>query len=176
MNKEIKRKYSFNKINFLLKNICIIDRFLIIIMIILFIQLVITIYVPKMDTDFEARKIDLVLRTTLSSIFGYFLSSNFMRNSRGAKFSINNTKKEDMTRSENVKDFNTLLEKEEYYKFSQIFIVGAIAIVSIIILVVARNIGIPYNLDTVSALSQLRDLVGGSIGFLIGNPINLKKE
>lgn len=63
-----------------LAKIHLVDKFLIIFMIILLLQSSYNLFVYE-STSAEANSIDIIIRTSTAAIFGYFLSTNFIRHS-----------------------------------------------------------------------------------------------
>ena len=155
--------------------------------------------------------IDILIRTTEASVFGYFLSANFIKKDRVFKGNSNSKKEEsirddenkDITRrmiddnSENAVDYindntknanNYVQSKQDKYTSNyknnnydedstteqQIIIVTVIGIISLISIIMARD----FNIDTTvssATISQLRDFVSGSVGFLLGCPTKTNK-
>ncbi len=141
-------------------HIKIVDRFLIVIMVILLMQSIYCIFDPA-DTELMS-SIDVVLRTTIAAIFGYFISVNFIKSESKQPDEKPRIPDEENTVNDNVSNL-------------QIYIIGSICIVSIFILIIARNFS-GLNTATIPVITQFRDIVCGSIGFFIGVPsANLKK-
>lgn len=121
--------------------------------------------------------IEVVFRTTLSSIFGFLLSSNIKFNKKERSIKIEDIKKELIkieenidTLDESVKEKIEDFELEPYYKYKDINLVQiSIALVICIICIFVLGILlITNNLENIQSISQLRDLMGSSVGFLIG--------
>lgn len=131
-----------------LKKLKLVDLFIIIILIILFLHLCISLFKGNEISQAYA-KIDLVFRTVLSSIFGYVLSSNFISNK--------------------VAEPKVIVDKENIKKERniQVIIIGTMAIIILFMLVITRHFLQDINLNE-STLSQMRDICVGCIGFLIG--------
>ncbi len=138
----------FNQI----KRIKMVDKFIIIILIILVINSAVSIFFVDDGTKQTAVKLDLVFRTTLSSMIGYVLSSNFISN-----------KVPTITKVEILVDEE--LEKRE--KNIQLMIIGIVAITCIVTLLVARHLCYDHNLNGLN-IALLTDICVGCIGFLIG--------
>ena len=139
--------------------ISVVDKLLLAIMIILLCQSILSIFhstAPESQSD----TIDIVARTSLASIFGYFLSGNF-----ASKNSHNDAKTIVAYSSHN--ELPDDQDKQYSCTKSQTLIIAAICIVSLATLIIIRNFAqiTPNNLATVS---QLRDFVSSSIGFLVG--------
>ncbi len=135
-----------------IKRIKMVDKFIIIILTILVINSAVSIFFVDDGTKQTAVKIDLVLRTTLSSIVGYVLSSNFISN-----------KVPTINKCEEIVDEE--LKKKE--RNIQLMIIGTVAIVSIITLLIARHFCYDRNLNGLN-IALLTDICVGCIGFLIG--------
>lgn len=106
-------------------------------------------------------KIDVVIRTTMASIFGYFVSSNFVKN--------------DICDSGlDPNSFESKHFKEEQKKLNkkhdlQIKIVGSVCVISMFFLFIIRYFAYADN-DSLAYVFLFRDFVCTSIGFLIGMP------
>ena len=67
------------------------------------------------------------------------------------------------------------VERENERETLQIILISSVGMVSLLFLLVMRNSGmVPLTDSALSASSQLRDFLSGSIGFLLGYPV--KKE
>ncbi|MEG0108059.1 MAG: hypothetical protein RR275_00535 [Lachnospiraceae bacterium] len=168
---------KYNLINRLfqgLRKIKIADKFLIIIMLILMLQSMYGIFFHNHFNEITT-SIDVVVRTTIAGIFGYFISVNFIKN-EAVEEPREYKESQESQESQNMNAQN-LTGKERIprsflcssaYK-AQILIVGSICILSLLILLTARNFS---NLDhtTMPIIIQLRDLISGSVGFFIGMP------
>lgn len=133
------------------------DRFLLIFMVILQVQTAHNLFFNELAGK-NAAALDVVIRTTAAAIFGYFISAGF----RGE---ANDSDVVDPIKSEQKiscdKDYNRRIRQ-------QTIIVASIGISSLLFLILARN----YNETTIashSTISQMRDFVSGSVGFLIGH-------
>lgn len=183
-------KKSLDKIN-------LIDKCLIIFMMILMFQSIYNLFVNEANLNGGAT-IDILIRTTEASVFGYFLSANFIKKDRLFK---GNSKKEESINSdensENAVDFindnsknanNYVQSKQDEYipkskdnnydendtSEQQIIIVTVIGIISLIAIIMVRNCNLDTT-DSVATISQLRDFVSGSVGFLLGCPTKTNK-
>lgn len=151
------------------------------------------------DTE-AARSVDIVAHTTIASIFGYFISLNFVKNeTQGGHFPVSDTHhsrsySQASTGSEigfkSGMDLNDE-EKARQTSFSpasvasspfgssaeirpssnrlQIQIVGTLCLFSVIALIYMRYF-VEITAEQTAALLQFRDIICGSIGFLIGMP------
>lgn len=129
---------------------------LVIIGIILFICVMIIALYGSVDEGI-AKSLEIVFRSSLASVFGFLLSSNMKRCNDKLKKEImrSSYECEDERETYNYKDGNIV----------QIVIAISISIVSTIFILVIYLLNITHN---VGALSQIRDLMCTSIGFLIG--------
>lgn len=171
------------------------DKSLILIMIILIIQCIHNLYnVDPTNTNYIS--INVVIRTSVAAIFGYFLSSNFLaenkaridEETRKEKLEIieqvmenKKIRKElqseydNVTNSEDYKEKEDVIKEEEEKYVCNRYLQNLVAVSICIILVLSLIIGVNFKLindGSVATISQFRDLVSGSIGFLIGNSSN----
>lgn len=145
------------------RNICIVDRFLLLYMLILFIYLVFHIFTGT-DTAQESNTIDIIVRTSIAAIFGYFISSNF-GSTNHQNLSIQSTEeKEPLPYIESVK--NVPENSETRCSKIQVIIVATIGFLSLIILFITRFFQ-DVTPELAVMISQLRDFVSACIGFLI---------
>ena len=132
-------------INIIINKIGMIDLFLIIFMCILLAQTSYNLINNEINPNLNS--IDTVVRTTTAGLFGYFMGKNFV-----CSYAIVQNKK--------------CLDKG--VNNIQIIIIAIIGIVSLIILIYVRNVNLDLT-NRVASLSQLRDFVSSSTGFLISN-------
>lgn len=191
-----KSKNSFRKA---CSKIHLIDKCLIIIMFLLLIQSAFGLFF-EVASSAEINTIDIIIRTATASIFGYFLSSNFICHGSGEPPKKSDSKEAASIDSEHPVGFKNKLgfsgsqnsekpmesgkisftPKEEdatelyTHNHLQIIITTAIAIFCLIILTIIRNSagpdGVPFTASAQATISQFRDLISGCIGFLIGVP------
>lgn len=127
--------------------------------------------------------LEVVFRSTLASAFGFLLSSNIKSNNKKKKDELENAKlelksvKEELYSMQkqysedelSIESIETCeLERSYTYRdinIVQISIALSVCLVSIFILC---GLLITDNLQNVPAVSQIRDLMCSSIGFLIG--------
>lgn len=173
------------------------DKCLIIIMVILMIQTAHNLFFHEIAMQ-DSGTIDVAIRTTTAGIFGYFISANFHSGNKNiSKSNHKNTSSHDIATSSNISShpkarigFGTELGESELHsgyansvKKSeteprddvQIVIIAAIGIVCLILLLIARNYS-TINTASVATLSQLRDFISGSVGFLIGHSTQYEKS
>lgn len=162
------------------------DKALIIIMLILLIQSIHNLFNPE-PTEATALSVNIIIRTSIASIFGYFLSENFLKNnltkSNNSIPTINKTKIDDNNSEDNT---NNLIScnnnpknsnSKEYIcnKTLQIIVALTVCIISLLSLIIGNS----FNLIPPSAnptVIQFRDLISGCIGFLVGHSSNSKKS
>lgn len=181
----------FKSLKMILKNVRLVDKCLIIFMVIFMGQTIYNLFINESISQ-NSNLLDVVVRTTSASIFGYFISGNFLNRNKNKENicpkQVDFLDKESLFLSNDSKvnsEYNRLQsieeigEKEtfgEAYENNispkeinnqQIIIVTIIGIVSAIVLIIDRN----CNYSTTYALgslSQLRDFVSGCVGFLLG--------
>ncbi len=150
------------------RNISFLDKVLIVFMIILLCELIFIMIDETQLTELEGR-IEVVFRTSAASIFGYFLSSNFLNRSHE-----DNRKKEPAKKKEAAPQRLSIKEKTAIN--FQIVVAAFIGLVSIAVLIYIRNFDEPGNLANVASVSQFRDFFSASVGFLLGDVSNRNKE
>lgn len=146
----------------------LVDKCLIVIMAILLLQSAYSLIVHEGGTALSG-DIDTIVRTSAASIFGYFLSANFIRR--------DNEKQEVGSES---------LEQEQdqgHFMVSgrlQILIAAGIGGFCLLTLILVRdmegitNVAPPQS--AVVTVTQFRDFVSGCVGYLIGCPTSGKKS
>lgn len=121
--------------------------------------------------------IEVVFRTTLASVFGFLLSSNIKFNKKERSIKIEDIKKELIkieenigTLEENIEEKAEDCELESYYKYKDINLVqiSIALIICIMCIFVLGVLSMSNNLENIQAISQIRDLMCSSVGFLIG--------
>lgn len=163
-----------------LSKIHLIDKCLILIMFLLLVQSAYSLF-SNVEPSFEISTIDIIVRTTTASIFGYFLSSNFIRQPGGesAEQDDYNEKElkvseiETVSQKETAENKGTMTENQ-----LQIIITTSIAVFCLLTLIFVRDTSGFAETDltpsSLAIISQFRDLVSGCIGFLIGVPTTRK--
>lgn len=120
--------------------------------------------------------IEVVFRSTLASVFGFLLSSNIKGNKIQRKKEIEKIQAQlkeiesDLDILDEGKKTYGNCELENNYSYREINLVQII-IASTICIISILSIGIlliTNNLENIPAVSQIRDLMCSSIGFLIG--------
>lgn len=129
--------------------ICIVDRFLILFMAVLLLYTLIHIFAGMSGAQ-EKNTIDVIVRTSLAAIFGYFVSGNFAASSTSGKPPY----------------LEASSVSENRCSKTQIYIVALIGLASLVILIIARHSANSTS-ELTATVSQLRDFVASSIGFLV---------
>lgn len=187
------------------KNVSFKDKGLLVLIIIFMLQSIHNLYTIE-STNPDYVTVNIIVRTGIASIFGYFLSNNFLigtindeEESKLDKLErISKTlKEENLSMEKKLEVLSSTIEECEYieqekqvkdnndennkdYKKERRYLcnkilqsqitVGIALVISIVLI-----IGIDFNfIKGVSGatISQFRDLINGSIGFLIGSPSN----
>lgn len=126
--------------------------------------------------------LEVVFRTTLASVFGFLLSSNIKINSKKKnaeieriKLQLKNVETELKTAESEMekldKNKNKSCDLELNYMYNNEINIVQISIalgISAVCISILGGLLITNNLDNVPAVSQIRDLMCSSIGFLIG--------
>ena len=122
----------------------------------------------------EFSSIDVIVRTSTASIFGYFLSANFIKHKPPSE--------NQQTKSSGGAEINIAEQKESeevaeaiVENKMQIIIATAMGLFCLISLLVLRNISdwkpdFAGSSSTAATIAQFRDFVSGCVGFLIGCP------
>lgn len=143
------------------RNVKLVDQYVIIIMVVLLLQSLLTLLLSR-EPDLLGVRIDTVLRTTMASIFGYIVSSNFI-GGRGDSESAEYENKN------NVPQTRQQIRQSEV----QIRLVGRICVFSVFVLLIIRYCLQSGDMMT-AYVSLYRDFVSGCVGFLIGMPAEEK--
>lgn len=165
--------------------ICLKDKSLILIMFLLLIYCIYNLFMPAALTPTDT-SIDVVFRSTLASIFGYFLSGNFLRREEVGDKPIPGTNlilplNNKDTNNNNTDKDNSCIDTDnisslKYYicnKTSQIMIAVSICIIAILALMIGKIFKI-FTADPTPTIIQFRDIISSCIGFLLGHS-NQKK-
>lgn len=174
----------------------LVDKFLIIFMALLLLQSTHSIFIAGNSTR-EAGDIDIIVRTSTAAVFGYFLSTNFIRRSSEGK--TNGTLSEASTiRPATGSGIQNKIgfappdaapeepitlgsaRNQEYPKPDeaaasrlQIIVASVIGIFCLLVLMLLRNtpgMAVGATSSAMATAMQFRDLISGCIGFLIGCP------
>lgn len=165
-----------------IKLLSISDKSLIIISFILLTQCIVSLFTKNAPTK-QSGNIDVVLRSSIASIFGYFISGNFINNNNSTlnNTSEKNTLNENFTNNKNNPTLNntnaqnTLNENPIIPRSVQITLVSTFGVASLIVLMLARNF-VPMWDSDLQTIDLLKDMISGCIGFLIGQPYNGKHK
>lgn len=169
------------------KEIAISDKSLIIIMAILLLQCIYNLFNPEPLTT-NGISINVIIRTTVAAIFGYFLSENFLNHELIKSKTSNiilplnieeNNKKNDLENCP-LKNQNNIQEKsklKDYIcnKTFQVLIALTVCIISLLCLIIGNN----FNLiapGTNPTVIQFRDIISSCVGFLLGHSSNSNKS
>lgn len=161
------------------RSLYLVDRLLLVFMTILLIQSAHSLFSCEQAMQNSAT-LNAVIRTAAASIFGYFISAGFQGRSNQDD-SVENTAIGVSTETETDGEARVKVTVDRSEGLinqrlrQQIIIVALIGIFSLLILVAACN-NTTTAPDAVAALSQLRDLVSGSIGFLIAHAGAVRNE
>lgn len=163
--------------------------FLILFMLILMLYTAIGLFIGMTDSQ-NSNMVDIIIRTSSAFIFGYFISSNFVKLSKPDSTTVSYNNNLNIMAQEN--DLNTQLknqirfvmpgdvEKAESGKTSvtgysldivqsgklQMCIVSSIGICSLILLFITKFLAQTIS-EASAVISQLRDFVSSCMGFLI---------
>ena len=113
--------------------------------------------------------IESMFRTTVSSVFGFLLSSNIKNDNKKNTISIKNLRYESPKEQSSSKD-DDFCEYSDIYKTIEVNIIQILValLTTIISIIVLSILLVTNNLDNVASISQIRVLMCSSIGFLIG--------
>lgn len=123
------------------------------------------------DEKGPANDIDVIVRTASASIFGYFLSANFMHRESIQKEHTDTDPEQEVTAQ--------MVEPEEEPRTGsgqfQILVAAGIGLFCLTLLILLRNVpgwgsGVEHSASTSATVAQFRDFVSGCVGFLIGSP------
>ncbi len=112
----------------------------------------------KADSEELAQSLDIVIRTTLGSVFGYLLTT-LVTSNKGKYSKIMVKIKKDYKPKEETMLFNNII----------IIIVSIVCLYSLSILLFARNFSDYFvlNNSSISTITQYRDFIATTIGALI---------
>lgn len=171
----------------LITKIGLVDRFLILFMLILLLYTAIGLFTGMSDSQNDDM-VDTIIRTSAASIFGYFISSNFVKtntttdsysdnlnipaqaNDENLNVQLSNQNEfvtsADVT-EEPVKTYVTELSSDQISCSKlQVIIVSAIGGCALILLFITKFF-IAETSEISATVSQLRDFVSACIGFLV---------
>lgn len=154
-----RRQAFFEELKHDWDNINLAAKALILIGILIFISVLFIAFNQNVSKDVYSA-IEVIFRTSLASIFGFLLSSKLK----------NNNDKDVLKNNSITMDIEDCDEDREGYNFKegnsvQILIAFIICIVCIIAILFIYVLNLAQNID---AISQLRDLMCSSLGFILG--------
>lgn len=171
------------KIKDLIGKICLVDRFLMLFMLILLLYTAVNLFTDTISSQ-DTNTIDVIIRTSSAAVFGYFVSSNFIKTNssdttQGQNISpevlnVNTEKRIESaafpdtakTETETASIRESTTPVSVYYNKMQIAIVSVIGILSLILLFVAGKL-CEITPETSATVSQLRDFISACVGFLV---------
>ena len=173
----------------IMTSICLVDIMLVLYMLVLLCYLTVHLF-TGIEPEKESNTIDIIVRTSAAAVFGYFISRNFGRKAGG---SVTGTvsavsrqkidagtgqigfraqlasESEEIVQNDAdmlVTDTTEQLQSSVCCDRIQVVVVSIIGLFSLIVLLVARQF--PSTAAEYTAIvSQLRDFLSASIGFLI---------
>ena len=138
----------------------------------------------------------VIIRTTIASIFGYFLSENFLNHNRNqqknSRTEITVTSDDNININDYLKTSNnnnvtskfktknksaTVQTESKYYicnRTLQVIIALSVCIITLGSLLIAHDFHL-ISEDTNPTIIQFRDLIASCIGFLLGSSKNTTK-
>lgn len=135
-----------NKILNFYKSLPFTEKVLLLFMTIIYFQITYNLFFNELSSS-DYNPIDTIVRTAAASIFGYFLGKNIEE------------------KEEDPKEVTVV--KTNYNKTKKnTIIISIIGIVSLLIMLTVRNFT-TINTTSVSTLSQLKDFVSATVGFLV---------
>lgn len=173
-------------------SIHLVDKCLLIILGLLMLQSAVNLFVHEVNSA-ETNGIDVVVRTSAASIFGYLISINFNQHrKRKAQSSASKSAAPVQTAGGSAGGVTSqigfqaesggaggvsapqppVLNQEEgkgnehRCDRSQVMVVAAVGVISLVVLLIFRNF-IAGTAANASSITQFRDFVSGSVGFLI---------
>ncbi len=175
-----------------LAKICLVDRFLILFMLVLLSYTAINLLSGAITSQ-NTNMVDTIVRTSTAAIFGYFISSNFVKTS--STTSTQNSYSEHLSTPGDTPSDNNEIQLKNPIGFTtsgdtsqaeagkisvtesaspaqthchklQVIIVSSIGICSLILLLTTKHF-LPMTSEVLATVSQLRDFVSACIGFLV---------
>lgn len=172
-------------------SIYLVDRCLLLFMLVLLVQSACSLFLQSEGAG-ESGSIDIIVRTSLAAIFGYFLSGNFNRRTAApgtGQTSLPQQEVASWTGEGPVAQIGfqasdggeETLQRAETPSVSppsegdtgdslQILTAAGIGLFSLIVLLLLRWKGMPEDPAATATAAQFRDFVSGCVGFLIGSP------
>lgn len=177
------------KTKVLIAKIGLVDRFLMLFMVILMLYTAIGLFRGATDSQ-NSNMVDVIVRTSAASIFGYFISGNFVKSSKTDSRTDSFNNNLNITAQENSLNMQlknpigfaksddadgTESGKISVTEYSskavpsdrlQIVIVSSVGICSLILLFIIKFFTSGISVSS-AVVSQLRDFVSACIGFLV---------
>lgn len=145
-------------------------------MCVLLAQSAFSLFHPALNSN-ETKDIDIIVRTSSASIFGYFISANFIKRFSKKESTIKNKPDADAFTDIPlaISDTTDVPHKEEdSANRLQVIVATAIGLFCLIVLVMERNFvdveSLSAHSSSTATIAQFRDFVSGCVGFLIGMP------
>ncbi|MEG1559505.1 MAG: hypothetical protein RR398_01375 [Clostridia bacterium] len=188
----MKTPHIFKKMRCELNMLHLADKCLLIFMFLLMFQSTHNLFFHELAM-LEGTSFNVIVRTTAAAIFGYFISANFQHVGRDKSENEENFSGTPVVSTDNYKNENQPLygidNIEPENKDSnaddkitakqrnclQIIVVAAIGLTALILLIIAHDFFEDSSMAT-ATISQLRDFVSGSVGFLIGHSTHPAKS
>ncbi|MEG1583798.1 MAG: hypothetical protein RR131_02450 [Anaerovorax sp.] len=144
-------------------NLSLADQCLLVFMLILMFQSAHNLFFHELVSQ-KSTTLDIVIRTTAAAIFGYFISANFQNGSKPTG------KNKSLSMDETAANVPSATHPfSQPHDQLQILVVAIIGIYALVLLIVAHNYFAINNTTATATISQLRDFVSGSVGFLMGH-------
>lgn len=186
------------RIRNMLSGVSLVDVVLVLFMMVLLAYLTAHLF-TGIEPDKESNSIDIIVRTSAAGVFGYFISRNFGRKVRktssGSTSAVSRQTIDAATSSPigfraqspsdpeqgtlntvdlsaEVTEYADTVQAEAQCDRMQVLIVSAIGLFSLIVLLIARQFYSTAG-EFTAIVSQLRDFLSASIGFLISCGNNL---
>ena len=140
------------------RSVHVVDWILLLFMIILMTQTAYNLFHNELNGN--SSPIDTVIRTSTAGLFGYFMGKGFSQ-----KRSKNDTKLDNQKKHV---PFEYALGDSGKTNNIQLVVVGLLGILSLMLLIITRNMNVA-TVEKIATISQLRDFILGSTGFLISN-------
>ena len=152
----------------------LVDRCLIVFMAILLIQSAYSLVIRSGGIG-QSNEIDVIVRTSAASIFGYFLSANFIRRDP-ERPEFNGESLDQEGPESNGPESNG---PDTVSGRLQILIATVIGVFCLVTLILMRDLGggsdAGWSATAAATITQFRDFVSGCVGFLIGCPTSGKQ-
>lgn len=177
MKKSTKKKRKSKGVLRPLLRMTIIQRVLFLLMLLMFAQYFLML---TGESAQDTLGIDVVHRSVTATIFGYFISGGFSRKGEKTASALPEPDQQLESSSQQDPDAQRASDMqpgsgsaENGVDAVQVWVVGCIGVLSLILLLMVRNIEslhqMMQNNSGIAALSQLRDFAAGSIAFLVSS-------